>query len=61
MREILVAGNWKMNGSVSASEELVDAEIELSEYSFAEEQGLRWTDEDVDVRGTIIDGVLFGS
>ena len=24
MREILVAGNWKMNGSVSASEELVD-------------------------------------
>jgi triosephosphate isomerase len=27
MREILVAGNWKMNGSASASEELVDGII----------------------------------
>jgi putative hemolysin len=43
-----------------AAGSLLPAEIDLSKYSFAEEQGLRWTDEYVDVRGTLIDGVLLG-
>lgn len=43
-----------------AAGSLLPVQIDLSRYSFAEEQGIRWTDEYVDVTGTIVDGVLVG-
>lgn len=35
-------------------------QVDLSRFSFSEEQGLRWTDQLVGVEGTLVDGVLVG-
>jgi putative hemolysin len=39
----------------------VPVDIDLSGISFSEAQGLRWTDQMVEIEGTIVDGVLVGS
>jgi putative hemolysin len=35
-------------------------QVDLSRFSFSEDQGLRWTDQMVNVEGTLVDGVLVG-
>ncbi len=35
-------------------------EVDLTQFSFTEDQGLRWTDQMVNVEGTLVDGVLVG-
>jgi putative hemolysin len=38
----------------------IPVQVDLSKFSFSEDQGLRWTDQMVNVEGTLVDGVLVG-
>jgi putative hemolysin len=39
----------------------VPVDIDVSGISFSEDQGLRWTDQMIEIEGTMVDGVLVGS